>query len=82
MPEPGSSCVERASGPVATAADPAATAHEPEQEVSFMRAAVGKPAPDFEATAFVGPGFKNIKLSDYSGKWVALCFYPGDFTFV
>ncbi len=22
------------------------------------------------------------KLSDYLGKWVALCFYPGDFTFV
>jgi peroxiredoxin (alkyl hydroperoxide reductase subunit C) len=29
-----------------------------------------------------GEGFKNIKLSDYRGKWVVLCFYPGDFTFV
>jgi peroxiredoxin len=27
-------------------------------------------------------GFKNVKLSDYKGKWVVLCFYPGDFTFV
>ena len=26
--------------------------------------------------------FTNVKLSDYLGKWVLLCFYPGDFTFV
>jgi peroxiredoxin (alkyl hydroperoxide reductase subunit C) len=42
----------------------------------------GKPAPDFEAGAYVDGGFKNVKLSDYHGKWVVLCFYPGDFTFV
>ena len=46
-------------------------------------ARVGKEAPDFEVNAYVpGAGFKNIKLSDYRGKWVVLCFYPGDFTFV
>ena len=45
-------------------------------------ARVGHEAPDFEATAFADDGFKNIKLSDYRGKWVVLCFYPGDFTFV
>ena len=46
-------------------------------------ARVGKPAPDFEASAYVASeGFKNIKLSDYKGQWVVLCFYPGDFTFV
>lgn len=45
-------------------------------------AKVGKPAPDFEANAYVNGGFKNIKLSDYRGKWVVVCFYPGDFTFV
>ena len=46
-------------------------------------ARVGKPAPDFEASAYiVGGGFKNVKLSDYRGQWVVLCFYPGDFTFV
>jgi len=45
-------------------------------------AQVGKSAPDFEASAFVKGGFKNVKLSDYKGKWVVLCFYPGDFTFV
>jgi peroxiredoxin (alkyl hydroperoxide reductase subunit C) len=45
-------------------------------------ARVGKRAPDFEAIAFIGDGFKPVKLSDYKGKWVVLCFYPGDFTFV
>ena len=43
---------------------------------------VGMKAPDFEATAYVDGDFTNIKLSDYAGKWVTLCFYPGDFTFV
>ena len=47
-----------------------------------MLAQIGKPAPDFEANAFVNGSFKSIKLSDYKGKWVVLCFYPGDFTFV
>ncbi len=47
-----------------------------------MTARVGKPAPDFEASAFIDGGFKNFKLSDFQGKWVLLCFYPGDFTFV
>jgi alkyl hydroperoxide reductase subunit AhpC len=52
------------------------------KEEPKMIAQVGKPAPDFEASAFFEGGFKNIKLSDYKGKWVILCFYPGDFTFV
>ncbi len=39
-------------------------------------------APDFKATAVVGDAFKEIKLSDYKGKWVVLFFYPLDFTFV
>lgn len=43
---------------------------------------VGKKAPDFTAPAYFNGGFMNIKLSDYLGKWVVLCFYPGDFTFV
>jgi len=30
----------------------------------------------------VSTGFKPIKLSDYKGKWIVICFYPGDFTFV
>ena len=43
---------------------------------------IGKEAPDFEASAYYEGTFKNIKLSDYRGQWVLLCFYPGDFTFV
>ena len=47
-----------------------------------MLAKVGMQAPDFEANAYVNGSFTNVKLSDFKGKWVALCFYPGDFTFV
>jgi len=43
---------------------------------------VGKPAPDFTAPAYYNGKFMNISLSEYKGKWVLLCFYPGDFTFV
>jgi len=43
---------------------------------------VQKDAPDFKAEALVGKTFKEISLSDYKGKWVALFFYPLDFTFV
>ncbi|MCB9359609.1 redoxin domain-containing protein [Candidatus Woesearchaeota archaeon] len=39
-------------------------------------------APDFKAQAFVKNQFKEIKLSDYKGKFVILFFYPADFTFV
>lgn len=43
---------------------------------------VGRKAPDFEAPAYRTGGFESVKLSDFLGKWVLLCFYPGDFTFV
>ena len=43
---------------------------------------VGGPAPDFELAGYYKGGFKNFKLSEFKGKWVVLCFYPGDFTFV
>jgi hypothetical protein len=55
---------------------------EPQKEMTFMTARVGQTAPDFQAPAYYQGKFKNIKLSDYLGKWVMLCFYPGDFTFV
>ncbi len=51
-------------------------------EEKEIRATVGKKAPDFEADAFFQGGFKKFKLSDFKGKWLVLCFYPGDFTFV
>ena len=43
---------------------------------------VGKKAPDFSAPAYYKGKFVEVKLSEYLGKWVILCFYPGDFTFV
>lgn len=52
----------------------------PRAESSLVK--VGKPAPDFTAPAFHKGKFFNVSLSEYLGKWVLLCFYPGDFTFV
>lgn len=39
---------------------------------------IQKPAPDFAGTAVVNGDFKDIKLSDYHGKYVVLFFYPLD----
>jgi peroxiredoxin (alkyl hydroperoxide reductase subunit C) len=76
-------CVKPARGPIIDAETTAEGKVMPSVEVSKVQARVGKEAPDFEANAFVsGEGFKPIKLSDYKGKWIVLCFYPGDFTFV
>jgi alkyl hydroperoxide reductase subunit AhpC len=47
-----------------------------------MTVHVTKPAPDFTAEAVLNGEFKQIKLSDYRGKYVVLFFYPLDFTFV
>ena len=57
---------------------------EPEsiKETVMSIAKVGAKAPDFEAPAYQNGKFGQVKLSDYLGKWVVLCFYPGDFTFV
>jgi len=43
---------------------------------------VGEPIPDFELKAYHNEEVKDIKLSDYKGKWLILFFYPADFTFV
>jgi peroxiredoxin (alkyl hydroperoxide reductase subunit C) len=53
-----------------------------QQKESPMEAKVGAKAPDFTAPAYYQGGFTEVKLSDFLGKWVLLCFYPGDFTFV
>ena len=47
-----------------------------------MSVQVGKEAPDFIAKAYHESISQEIKLSDYRGKWVMLCFYPADFTCV
>ena len=43
---------------------------------------VGKKAPDFTAPAYHQGKFTSVQLSSFIGKWVVLCCYPGDFTFV
>lgn len=60
----------------------AVPAEKVEKEVQRMSIMVGRKAPDFEAPAYYKGKFVSVKLSEYLGKWVALCFYPGDFTFV
>jgi peroxiredoxin (alkyl hydroperoxide reductase subunit C) len=55
---------------------------ENNKEVIMASVSVGTKAPDFEAPAYQNGNFGQVKLSDYLGKWVVLCFYPGDFTFV
>ena len=84
MSEAKDACVQPALGPIGPpeAEASSTTQIQHEKEELRMTAKVGKEAPDFEAGAFVDGGFKNVKLSDYNGEWVVLCFYPGDFTFV
>ena len=83
MPEAKDGCVKPSKGVIL----PTQTTEKEEivvqgKEAPKMLARVGKPAPDFELSAFIGEGFQNVKLSDHKGKWIVLCFYPGDFTFV
>lgn len=49
----------------------------------MIEAFVQNQAPDFAAQAVMPDGsFKEIRLSEYLGKYVVLFFYPLDFTFV
>lgn len=75
-------CARPTGGPVGE--PPAVSEEKPMQEKREVKAmiTVGKKAPDFSAPAYHRGKFINVKLSDYLGKWVVLCFYPGDFTFV
>lgn len=83
MTEQQESCVKPSRGPLGIPKEePGETPPTARKEGIAMIAKVGKPAPDFEASAYIDGGFKNITLSEYKGQWVVLCFYPGDFTFV
>jgi len=85
MNEETDGCVKHARGPIIPVDEMEVPIEggAPEQEVKKVLAKVGAEAPDFEANAFIADkGFKTIKLSDYKGQWIVLCFYPGDFTFV
>jgi peroxiredoxin (alkyl hydroperoxide reductase subunit C) len=83
MAEGKDSCVKPARGPIVeSAGQPESAGASVERGHAPVLAKVGRPAPDFEATAYYQGGYENIRLSDYRGQWVVLCFYPGDFTFV
>ncbi|TWT98775.1 Selenocysteine-containing peroxiredoxin PrxU [Neorhodopirellula pilleata] len=73
------SCIKPARGPLESGQAETATAA---RTVSAPMARVGKPAPNFEANAYIDGGFRPVMLSDYKGKWVVMCFYPGNFTYV
>jgi len=43
---------------------------------------VGQQVAEFSMQAYHKDEIREIKLSDYKGKWLVLMFYPADFTFV
>ncbi len=78
----GVTCARPTGGPVGEpAGEDGKASVEVKKEVAPM-VSVGKKAPDFTAPAYHKGEFTSIQLSDFLGKWVILCFYPGDFTFV
>ncbi|KAK4003901.1 hypothetical protein OUZ56_005652 [Daphnia magna] len=50
--------------------------------LQWTKAMISKPAPFWEATAVVDGSFKDLKLTDFKGKYLVFFFYPLDFTFV
>lgn len=76
----GEGCA-RVTGTVGSSPSEAVSGDSVHQEET-MTARVGRSAPDFTAPAYREGAFTSISLSDYAGRWVLLCFYPGDFTFV
>jgi peroxiredoxin (alkyl hydroperoxide reductase subunit C) len=46
--------------------------------MAFMFLSVSKPAPNWEGSAVIHGEFKQLKLSDYRGKYLVLLFYPLD----
>ena len=80
-----SGCARPTGGPVGepapeTSSDTAAATPPTQEKRPMIK--VGQKAPDFTAPAYYKGEFTEVKLSDFLGKWVLLCFYPGDFTFV
>jgi alkyl hydroperoxide reductase subunit AhpC len=75
-------CARPTGGPVGETVEP--EKKEEQHDVKEVRSMiqVGKKAPDFTAPAYQKGKFINIQLSEYLNKWIVLCFYPGDFTFV
>ncbi len=76
-------CARPTGGPVGGSDDrPPDGSVQPARKEEKTMIMVGKKAPDFTAPGYYQGKFMSFKLSEYLGKWVVLCFYPGDFTFV
>jgi hypothetical protein len=76
-------CARPTGGPVGETfeiEEPGTEAVEKKEVTAMIK--VGKKAPDFTSPAYHKGRFISVKLSEYLKKWVVLCFYPGDFTFV
>lgn len=70
-------------GPCGSGAEGTASAPKAAGDLAIQSIPLpGQQAIDFELPAVVGDEIKNIKLSDYDGKWRVLCFFPAAFTFV
>ena len=75
-------CARPTGGPVVESADKQKIKEEKTLKEEAQMIMVGQKAPDFTAPAYFKGKFINVQLSEHLGKWVLLCFYPGDFTFV
>ncbi|XP_029414303.1 peroxiredoxin-4 isoform X2 [Nannospalax galili] len=53
-----------------------------DHSLHLSKAKISKPAPYWEGTAVINGEFKELKLTDYRGKYLVFFFYPLDFTFV
>uniref|UniRef100_A0A1L8E942 thioredoxin-dependent peroxiredoxin n=3 Tax=Haematobia irritans TaxID=7368 RepID=A0A1L8E942_HAEIR len=71
------SCYSFAGGSVYPAEAP-----KSDHTLQTTKAVISKPAPYFEGTAVVNKEIVKLSLSQYTGKYVVLLFYPLDFTFV
>jgi len=75
-------CARPTGGPVGEKPKTAPSEEEGTRKEPTVMIKVGGKAPDFVSPAYLKGKFVQVKLSDHLGKWVVLCFYPGDFTFV
>merc|ERR1712020_755049 len=50
--------------------------------LQWTKALISKPAPYFEGTAVIQGQMKELKVTDYRGKYLVFFFYPLAFTFV
>jgi peroxiredoxin (alkyl hydroperoxide reductase subunit C) len=82
MAEENVGCARPTGGPVGEEVEEQVNTEKTRVKEERAMLMVGQKVPDFAAPGYQQGKFVNIKLSDYLGKWVLLCFYPGDFTFV